>query len=157
MTISDRNYKFLNVVSVLILLLALCSMFLFLYFIVIQDNPPITLNSPLILDKNSYHAGETMNITADICRNTTSGATLFPTFINLDTRQLFDGAPVFVDNLPTGCSVSTISVKIPHYLPPGLYIRRVRARYDVNFLTDRVVELVTEEFKISERIKEGDS
>jgi len=151
MSHSERSYKFLNIASAGILLIAFCFIVLFGYLLFIEDNPPLIVNSNPTLDKSSYYAGEVMLVTADLCRNTTAGATLQPTFINLDTRQLFDALPVFVDNLPKGCSVSTIQVAVPHYLPPGNYVRRIRARYKVNFLTDRVVELITEEFKILER------
>jgi len=148
---SERSYKFLNIASAGILVIAFCFIILFGYLLFIEDNPPLIVNSNPTLDKSSYHAGETMFITADLCRNTTAGATLQPTFINMDTHQLFDGLPVFVDNLPKGCSVSTIQVVVPHYLSPGTYVRQIRARYKVNFLTDRVVELTTEEFEILER------
>ena len=155
MTINNRGYKFINISSAVILIVALFSIFLFSYLFFFDGNPPIVSNS-VTLDKDSYHAGEQLQITADICRKTTSGATLYPTFINMDTRQLFDAAPVFVDNLPKGCNVSTISVKIPHYLPAGTYVRQIRARYEVNFLKDRVVELTTKEFEILEREIEDD-
>ena len=147
----ERSFKFLNIVSALILLIAFCFIILFSYLLFFHDNPPITINAPVTLDKDSYFAGETMQVTADICRHTTSGATLYPTFVNLDTHQLFDAVPIFVDNLPKGCAESTITVSIPHYLTPGMYVRIIRARYEVNFLTERVVELTTEEFEIKER------
>ena len=147
----ERSYKFLNIVSAMILVIAFFFLVLFAYLLFIHDNPPLTVNSPPTLDKESYHAGDTMKITADLCRNTTAGATLYPTFINLSTHQLFDVIPVFFNRLPEGCSVSTIEAVIPHYLPPGIYIRQVRAKYHVNFLTDRTVEFVTEEFEILER------
>ncbi|RLC99121.1 MAG: hypothetical protein DRI46_10020 [Chloroflexi bacterium] len=151
MIISSGNHRFMNIASALILFLAFLGILLFSYLLFFDDNPPIVVNGPLLLDNSSYYAGEVMLIEADICRNTTSGATLHPTFVNLSTNQLFDAAPVYVDNLPKGCHVSVISVTVPHFLPPGTYIRRVRARYEVNFLTDRVVELETEEFEVLER------
>ena len=147
---NGNTYKFMNIASAIILVIAMAFLVLFGYFLFIDDNPPLVINSPPTLDKASYRAGDTMLITVDACRNTTAGAMLQPTFINLSTNQLFDGVPVYVDNLPIGCSVSTIAVTVSHYLPPGTYVRRVRARYEVNFLTDRVVELTTEEFEILE-------
>ena len=148
---NGNAYRFLNIVSSIILLITLFFILIFGYYLLIDDNPPITINGPVTLDKNSYHAGEKMIITADICRHTDSGATLSPTFINIDTHQLFDGAPVYVDNLPLGCSVSSITVTVPHFLPAGIYERRIRARYDINFLRNRVVEFTTETFEILER------
>ena len=153
MTMTDRSYKFLNIASAVILIIALGLVILSAYFLFIDGNPPITINAPITLDKEHYYAGESMLITGDICRNTTAGATLHPTFINVGTRQLFNAAPVYVDNLPTGCNISVMTVTVPHYLPAGTYIRQIRARYDVNFLTSRVVEFTTEEFEILERRK----
>lgn len=150
MTVIDRNYKFLYIASSLVLSFAFIFIVLLGYLLFVHDNPPIIINS-LSLDKDSYFAGEQLNITADICRRTTSGATLYPTFINVNTFQLFDALPVFVDRIPAGCNTSTIQVLIPHYLPPGTYVRQIRARYRVNFLTERVVEFTTEEFEITER------
>ena len=151
MNINERSYRFMNITSAIILIIALCFIILFSYLLFIQDNPPITISGPITLDKTSYYAGETMFITANICRHTTAGAILYPTFIEVNTHRLFDTVPVFIDVLPTGCAESTIEDSIPHYLPPGTYVRRIRARYEVNFLTDRMVELTTEEFEILER------
>ena len=148
---NGNAYKLLNTISFIILFIALGFILMFSYYMYIDDNPPIVINAPITLDKSSYYAGEEMIVTADICRLTDSGAMLYPTFINTDTNQLFDVVPVYVDNLPLGCSISSIAVTIPHFLPKGTYIRRVRARYDVNFLRDRVVEFITEPFEIIER------
>ena len=154
MNISERSSRFMNITSAIILIIALCFILLFSYLLFIQDNPPITINGPVTLDKTSYYAGETMLVTANICRHTTAGAILYPTFIEVNTLQLFDSAPVYMDILPTGCAESTINSIVPHYLPPGTYVRRVRARYEVNFLADRMVELTTDEFEVLERREE---
>ena len=148
---NDNRYRFLNIASAIILGIALIFILGFGYYLFIDDNPPIVINAPIILDKSSYHAGEKMIITADICRRTDSGATLYPTFINTDTNQLFDVLPVYVDKLPLGCSISSITVTVPHYLPSGNYVRQVRARYNINFLRDRVVEFTTDPFEILDR------
>lgn len=148
---SNRSYRLLNFISAAILLIALVFMILLSYLLFFDDNPPLVVNSPPTLDRDSYYAGEEMQITLDACRATTSGAVLQPTFINKTTNQLFDAVPVYVDNLPIGCAVSTLQVTVPHFLPPGTYVRRVRARYEVNFLTDRVVEVISEEFEVLPR------
>ena len=153
---NDDSYKFLNVVSSIILVIALFFILGFSYYLFIDDNPPIVINGPVLLDKNSYHAGEKMLITADICRRTDAGAVLSPTFINTTNNQLFDGVPVYVDNIPRGCSVSSIEVTVPHFLPPGIYVRQIRARYDINFLRTRMVEFTTEPFEITERIVDSE-
>lgn len=145
------THRFLNIASAIVLFIALTFILVFGYYMLIDDNPPILINAPVILDKPSYYAGEEMIITVDICRFTDSGAVLYPTFINMDTHQLFDSVPVYVDNLPLGCSVSSIAVTVPHFLPAGTYVRQVRARYDINFLRTRVVEFTTDPFEVTDR------
>ena len=148
---AERTYKFLNIASSIVLSIAVLFIIIFSWLLFIDDNPPLVVNSiPVLLDKDTYFPGDDMKVTADVCRNTSAGATLYPTFINTGTGQLFDTTPIFVDNLPMGCSVSTITVTVPHYLPPGIYVRRVRARYQVNFIATRVVEFYTEDFEILE-------
>jgi len=122
MSHSERSYKFLNIASAGILLIAFCFIVLFGYLLFIEDNPPLIVNSNPTLDKSSYYAGEVMLVTADLCRNTTAGATGQPTVIKRDTRQRCDALPVVGDNRPKGCSVSKFRYDFRH-ISYDLYYR----------------------------------
>lgn len=143
-----RTYKIINSIIIGTLLFMVLTVMYVGYLVLIDANPPITIEIPLKVDKAVYKPGEDMAITANICRNTDVPAQLYVSFTETDKGLTYLMQEETVSSAPLGCNTFTRVVHAPD-IPSGKYIRVTRAEYRVNFFANRIVEFHTEDFYIS--------
>ncbi len=121
-------FYFLATVAFLVLVLAVG------YFLLLDDNPPMVVNSIEVLTR-VVKPGEEFRILVDFCTTSSAKGTAYITWL--------DGIVTFQVphplRSPEGCYRTVFSSPVPNNLEPGLYNRLTEMVYDVNALTERTV------------------
>jgi len=117
------------------------------YLFAFHENPPIEFfNQPFPVTKESYSGGETVVVTVQYCKHTTSAYIRNLSFVD---GLVFSIPESRRGGATLGCdTVDVSSVTIPETLPPGNYYLRGKNEYEVNFLATRVVEWTSEVFEV---------
>lgn len=122
---------------------------LIIYWLLIDDNPPITVNNaplPITTSGDVYRPGDDITFELDFCRHTT-GAIRF-------TRRWVDGL-MFIEpeqHVSGGnveCIKRSLVATVPE-IPPGVYHVEYNVIYSVNPLADRAVTFITQDFEVVE-------
>jgi len=117
-----------------------------IYLMAFHENPAMVINSPVLVDKNEYRAGEAIIATFDYCRYSNAPATRYISF----SDGLFYNLPtVTIPGLGKGCFVVSSNIAVvPAGLPPGTYFIIGKHMLDVNVLASRITDWYTVEFEI---------
>ena len=132
----------------LLLLITAGTGLIFLWFLAIHDNPPITFyNSPFPVDKQIYNPGEIVSTFVDFCTHTSSPYTLYPEFHN---SLVWRVPPTTRGGLGenTCTALWTAGTRIPKDLPPGRYRIMGITEYQVNAIAARSVAWESQFFRV---------
>lgn len=146
---NEKLTRVLNLISWVLLATIAALLIHFSYLMLFDDNPPSTVDLPIQVDKEFYEPGDEIALSVNICRYTDVAAHLYVSYFNLDTGIAYIQPETAVSSAPQGCSYFT-RVEIVPEVPPGTYVRRSRAEYQVNALIARSVDMYTEEFEVTE-------
>ena len=137
-----------DLVMLALLILVSASIVISVYFYIFDANPPATFNNqPWPTDKQIYHAGDPIIVTADNCRFTTARASLSISFVDEIAYNLPE--KISGSRIDVGCKiVQAAVVTVPVNLPPGLYHLTGVASYPVNVLVTRTVTWQSAEFEV---------
>ena len=123
------------------------SIVLAVYLYAFDQNPASEVfNSPVPVDKDVYHIGDSIYATIEYCRYTQVPHIRHLAF---EDTLVFYLPPESVVGLPLGCGkLKVLIAVVPNSLPPGTYRIVGRTEYRVNFLATRYTDAYTETFQV---------
>lgn len=146
-------YRMTNIFVMVFLALLSAFIVVVFYLAVIENNPPFQkppidfLEMPIKVEKDTYRPGDTILLHIKACRHTDVPFTVYRTFRD---GLIFAVPPLERSGSPVGCFDSNLPVEIPEALPVGNYYLFGRTVYQVNLLSERVVEWQTEPFIVTD-------
>lgn len=130
-----KVFPYLYFASILLAILT------FTYFHAFHDNPPIEVMGDMEVDPVTVRAGDIVSMSVYYCKYTDVPANPLTTFWKREDDGLqWDITERATSISGSGCDMSTIAIKIPDDLPPGLWRRVNRATYQVNVFAARTVQ-----------------
>lgn len=136
--------KYLFVISQITVFLAICVLVVILLF-AFYPLKPLVVESPLPVLNSEIHPGDSLKVNMTFCKYIDKPATITRRLVNDISYNL----PENIISNPVGCRSEIVtSTVIPKEIPPGLYVLKYTATYQLNFLKSITVRYETVPFKV---------